>query len=119
MRSALSPKDEQKTATSFTKSESIQQQLFSFVDCFIDLSKKYGLGYLINNNTYGILFNDGSVISSDEKKRYSFFLDLGQSSSLEIQKRIQIPLKNIEQKICQKTEIFKKSTFFLIALLVC
>jgi hypothetical protein len=38
------------------------------------MTKTYGFGYLFNNNTFGVYFNDGTVMSSDERKKY-FFLN--------------------------------------------
>ena len=37
---------------------------------YVDYSKKYGLGYVINNKMYGVYFNDETLMSSDEKKEY-------------------------------------------------
>lgn len=31
---------------------------------------KYGFGYLIRKNNFGIIFSDGSILSSDEEKKY-------------------------------------------------
>lgn len=35
---------------------------------YLDYSKKYGLGYIINNKYYGVYFNDETLMSCDEKK---------------------------------------------------
>ena len=32
---------------------------------YVDYSKKYGLGYVINNKMYGVYFNDETLMSSD------------------------------------------------------
>ena len=32
---------------------------------YVDYSKKYGLGYLINNKQYGVYFNDETLMSTD------------------------------------------------------
>lgn len=36
---------------------------------YLDYSKKYGLGYVINNKYYGVYFNDETLISCDENKQ--------------------------------------------------
>lgn len=41
---------------------------------FVDYSTKYGLGYLINNRTYGVYFNDSSLMSIDGDKKYFFLM---------------------------------------------
>lgn len=32
---------------------------------YLDYSKKYGLGYVINNKYYGVYFNDETLMSCD------------------------------------------------------
>lgn len=36
---------------------------------YLDYSKKYGLGYVINNKYYGVYFNDETLMSCDEHKQ--------------------------------------------------
>lgn len=40
---------------------------------FLDYSKKYGLGYVINNKYYGVYFNDETLMSCDEAKQYKIW----------------------------------------------
>lgn len=40
------------------------------INAFLDYSKKYGLGYVINNKYYGVYFNDETLMSCDEAKQY-------------------------------------------------
>ena len=42
---------------------------------FVDYSTKYGLGYLINNRTYGVYFNDSSLMSMDGDKQIISYID--------------------------------------------
>lgn len=32
---------------------------------YVDYSKKYGLGYLVNNKQYGVYFNDETLMTTD------------------------------------------------------
>lgn len=48
---------------------------------YVDYSKKYGLGYVINNKMYGVYFNDETLMSSDEKKEYSLIITKGGCTS--------------------------------------
>ena len=41
----------------------------------MDYSKKYGLGYLINNKQYGVYFNDETLISTDLETKKVYFID--------------------------------------------
>lgn len=41
----------------------------------MDYSKKYGLGYLINNKQYGVYFNDETLISTDLETKMVYFID--------------------------------------------
>ena len=41
-----------------------------FIMAYLDYSKKYGLGYVINNKFYGVYFNDETLMSCDESKQY-------------------------------------------------
>ena len=43
---------------------------------FVDYSTKYGLGYLINNRTYGVYFNDSSLMSIDGDKKYFLMIKI-------------------------------------------
>ena len=36
-----------------------------FIVAYLDYSKKYGLGYVINNRYYGVYFNDETLMSCD------------------------------------------------------
>lgn len=40
-----------------------------FIVAYLDYSKKYGLGYVINNKYYGVYFNDETLMSCDESKQ--------------------------------------------------
>lgn len=40
-----------------------------FIMAYLDYSKKYGLGYVINNKYYGVYFNDETLMSCDENKQ--------------------------------------------------
>ena len=42
---------------------------------FVDYSKKYGLGYLINNKYYGVYFNDETLISTNFDKSIIYFIE--------------------------------------------
>lgn len=42
---------------------------------YVDYSKKYGLGYLINNKQYGVYFNDETLISTDLESKKVYFID--------------------------------------------
>ena len=42
---------------------------------YVDYSKKYGLGYLINNSQYGVYFNDETLISTDLESKKVHFID--------------------------------------------
>jgi hypothetical protein len=42
---------------------------------FVDYSKKFGLGYLINNKQYGVYFNDETLISTDLESKKVYYLD--------------------------------------------
>ena len=42
---------------------------------FVDYSKKYGLGYLINNKYYGVYFNDETLMSTDSESKKVYFLE--------------------------------------------
>lgn len=44
-----------------------------FIVAYLDYSKKYGLGYVINNKYYGVYFNDETLMSCDEAKQYYSF----------------------------------------------
>ena len=36
-----------------------------FIVAYLDYSKRYGLGYVINNKYYGVYFKDETLISCD------------------------------------------------------
>ena len=40
-----------------------------FITAYLDYSKKYGLGYVINNKYYGVYFNDETLMSCNESKQ--------------------------------------------------
>ena len=42
---------------------------------YVDYSKKYGLGYLVNNKQYGVYFNDETLMSTDSENKNIFFID--------------------------------------------
>lgn len=41
----------------------------------VDYSKKYGLGYLINNRLYGVYFNDETLMSTDIETKKVYYID--------------------------------------------
>jgi hypothetical protein len=41
----------------------------------IDYSKKYGLGYLINNKQYGVYFNDETLMTIDLDTKKVYYID--------------------------------------------
>lgn len=41
----------------------------------MDYSKKYGLGYLINNKQYGVYFNDETLMSTDLETKKVYYID--------------------------------------------
>jgi hypothetical protein len=41
----------------------------------VDYSKKYGLGYLINNRQYGVYFNDETLMSTDLESKRVYYID--------------------------------------------
>lgn len=41
----------------------------------VDYSKKYGLGYLINNHQYGVYFNDETLMSTDLETKKVYYID--------------------------------------------
>jgi hypothetical protein len=41
---------------------------------YVDYSKKYGLGYLINNKQYGIYFNDETLMSTDLESKKVYYI---------------------------------------------
>ncbi|CAD8174723.1 unnamed protein product [Paramecium pentaurelia] len=46
-----------------------------FVKKWVDYSSKYGLGYLLNNGSSGVYFNDSSKIIADPKQTYFEYIE--------------------------------------------
>jgi hypothetical protein len=42
---------------------------------YVDYSKKYGLGYIINNRYYGVYFNDETLMSMEPESKKIFFIE--------------------------------------------
>lgn len=52
-----------------------QEEHKIFLLAYVDYSKKYGLGYLINNNYYGVYFNDETLMSTSIEKKKVYFME--------------------------------------------
>lgn len=46
-----------------------------YVRKFVDYSSKYGLGYLLSNNSTGVYFNDSTKIIYNSKKKYFEYME--------------------------------------------
>ena len=46
-----------------------------YVAAYVDYSTKYGLGYLVNNNYYGVYYNDSTLMSVDNAKSIVYYMD--------------------------------------------
>lgn len=57
-----------------TMGETKDEHKISIV-AYLDYSKKYGLGYIINNKYYGVYFNDETLMSCDEAKQNIYFVE--------------------------------------------
>ncbi len=40
---------------------------------FVDFSEKYGVGFELSNNAFGVLFNDDSCLVRDERRERLFY----------------------------------------------
>ena len=93
--------------------ENISSYCFTFesgsnciVQKYIDISDKYGLGYLLSNGTTGIYFNDGTKIVLYFEKNYFLYINKANDS---IEK---YPLKKCPSHLTDKlklAELFHKS----------
>jgi polo-like kinase 1 len=107
-------KDPEKLLYSETKSNPIQSRFYFegnsveiWIKSWLDLSNKYGIGYLLSNNWVGVLFNDKtkliSTISGDSIYYFTSFKDGEQMSSFNISNYPEIYYKKMKLM-----ELFKK-----------
>ncbi|PRP87793.1 putative protein kinase [Planoprotostelium fungivorum] len=66
-----------------TRSEEVLEDPTCWVERWVDLSAKYGLGYQLVDGTYGAVFNDHSRIALYSRPRSSFAFGKNQESIIE------------------------------------